>query len=70
VPGSTMVSSLGLTECGWQSPENEAIGVLKKTDPFKALLLPGVDKAARVQQRVHVAMAMRLGLHQERVALV
>lgn len=58
-----------LTQCSWQAPEDETVRVLEEADPSDPCCLPLVYEAGRVQQGVHVAVAVRLRLEHEGVVL-
>ena len=58
------------TERGGQPPEHQAIGVLEEADPLEALRQPGLAQPRRVQQHVHVAVPVRLGLNSKGILWV
>ena len=57
-----------LTEGGGEAPEDEGVGVLEEGDPAHACAHPALEQARRVQQRVHVPVAVRLCLDRKGIA--
>ena len=59
-----------LAEGGRQAAEDEAVGVLEEAEPAQPRIPPARREARGVQQRVHIAVAVRLGLQGKGVALL